>query len=1032
MKNNILFLICMLLCPLGKTFARVETPEWQSQYAIGLNKLAPHAYVWPYKEGDINSVRAQDYEQSPYYMSLNGTWKFNWVRNPDKRPVNFYRPDFYTGGWNDIQVPGNWECQNYGIPIYVNETYEFDDPMFHFKKNPPFVPYEDNEVGSYRRTFVLPESWIGRRIVLCFEGVTSFYYVWLNGELLGYNQDSKTPAEWDITNKVKQGENTLAVEVYRWSAGAYLECQDMWRLSGIERDVYLYSTPEEYIADYKVVSPLDKNLYKDGEFSLDVHIGGLKGRHGITVHYGLFDADHRMVAQDGGSPVRDSIVSFDAIIPDVKPWNAEHPYLYTLVVDLKDEQGQVIETTGCPVGFKTSEIKNGRFCINGVPVLVKGVNRHEFSEQGHTVSKELMLKDIQLMKQNNINTVRCAHYPNHSYWYQLCDRYGLYVIDEANIESHGMGYGPATLAKDTSWLSAHMDRTRRMYERTKNNPSVTIWSLGNEAGNGINFEKTYEWLKSVETNRPVQYERAEQNFNTDIYCRMYRSIDEIKAYLAQPDIYRPFILCEYAHAMGNSVGGLKDYWDVFESEPMAQGGCIWDWVDQSFREVDSDGRWYWSYGGDYGPDGVPSFGSFCCNGLVNAVREPHPHLFAVKKVYQYIKSRLIDNEYLTVTVKNWYDFTDLKNYTLDWNVTADNGNILAQGEVITACAPHETVEIVLGKVKLPRDVKEAYLNLSWTPNQASAFVDTNCEVAYDQFVLLANSKYEAKIDLPSGTKLERDGYTWFNDKVSATVSPETGALISYKYRGEEWLSQPVELSLYRPLTENDKKDKHGGMLWKKAGLDKISQKVTSIKPSKNGFTVDVSVLNAKDNEIGTGSFVYTLDRKGMLKINTVFTPDTAIVKSLPRVGLTFRMPVANCCDVTYLGRGDFENYVDRAAGKIGIYETSPFAMFHYYVMPQSTGNRIDTRWLALTGEKGSGWKIISDKPFQFSVLPYSDINIEAATHINDLNFDGEVTVHVDAAQTGVGTATCGPGVLPVYWLPLESYEFDFTFIPVKE
>ena len=455
MKNNILFLICMLLCPLGKTFARVETPEWQSQYAIGLNKLAPHAYVWPYKEGDINSVRAQDYEQSPYYMSLNGTWKFNWVRNPDKRPVNFYRPDFYTGGWNDIQVPGNWECQNYGIPIYVNETYEFDDPMFHFKKNPPFVPYEDNEVGSYRRTFVLPESWIGRRIVLCFEGVTSFYYVWLNGELLGYNQDSKTPAEWDITNKVKQGENTLAVEVYRWSAGAYLECQDMWRLSGIERDVYLYSTPEEYIADYKVVSPLDKNLYKDGEFSLDVHIGGLKGRRGVTVHYGLFDADHRMVAQDGGSPVRDSIVSFDAIIPDVKPWNAEHPYLYTLVVDLKDEQGQVIETTGCPVGFKTSEIKNGRFCINGVPVLVKGVNRHEFSEQGRTVSKELMLKDIQLMKQNNINTVRCAHYPNHSYWYQLCDRYGLYVIDEANIESHGMGYGPATLAKDTSWLSAH-------------------------------------------------------------------------------------------------------------------------------------------------------------------------------------------------------------------------------------------------------------------------------------------------------------------------------------------------------------------------------------------------------------------------------------------------------------------------------------------------------------------------------------------------------------------------------------------------
>ena len=1010
--------------------ARDTQPEWQSQYATGLNKLTPHAYVWPDKRGDVEAIREQAYESSPYYMSLNGAWRFNWVRNPDTRPAEFYRPDYYVGNWNEIEVPGNWERQGYGTAIYVNESYEFDDPMFHFKKNPPLVPYAENEVGSYRRTFTVPESWEDRRIVLCFEGVASFYYVWLNGELLGYNQDSKTPAEWDITNRVKPGENVLAVEVYRWSAGSYLECQDMWRLSGIERDVYLYSTPQQYIADYKVVSPLDKQAYKDGELSLAVHVGGAREDDMPTVAYELYDADNRLVVRDTREVSADSIVRFEQVIPDAKAWSAEHPYLYTLVVNLKDEAGRVVETTGTMVGFKTSEIKDGRFCINGVPILVKGVNRHEFSDRGRTVSKELMLEDIRLMKQNNINTVRCAHYPNNPYWYYLCDRYGLYVIDEANIESHGMGYGPATLAKDTTWLKAHMDRTRRMYERSKNHPSISIWSLGNEAGNGINFEETYKWLKSVETNRPVQYERAEQNFNTDIYCRMYRSIEEIKAYLAQPDIYRPFILCEYAHAMGNSEGGLQDYWKVFESEPMAQGGCIWDWVDQSFREVDANGRWYWSYGGDYGPEGIPSFGSFCCNGLVNAAREPHPHLFAVKKVYQYIKSTLTDARNLTVTVKNWHDFTDLKDYTLHWNVTADNGTVLARGEQVVACAPHQTVDVTLGSVAMPDNAREVYLNLSWTPNRATAFVKTTDEVAYDQFVIEAHPRYTAKIDLPSGRSIKRTDYTWGNDRVSATVSPETGALVSYRYNGNEMLAEPLLLSLYRPLTENDKKDKTSGQLWVKAGLSSVSQQVTSIEPIKNGFEVAVALANAQGQLVGTGTLTYTLDRKGLLMVNTRFTPDTTVVKSLPRVGLTFGMPAEKSRRVTYLGRGDMETYVDRLAGKIAIYETTPDEMFHCYVVPQATGNRTDTRWATLSDEAGHGWKIVADAPFQFSATPYSDACIDAATHVNELQADGTVTVHIDAAQTGVGTATCGPGVLPAYRLPLETYQFGFTFIPV--
>lgn len=1032
MKRTIWTGLCLACLTAATMQAQQNQPEWQSQYATGLNKLTPHAYVWPYAAGDVEAIREQACESSPYYMSLNGAWRFNWVRNPDTRPVDFYRPDYYVGNWNEIEVPGNWERQGYGTAIYVNESYEFDDPMFNFKKNPPLVPYAENEVGSYRRTFTVPDSWAGRRIVLCFEGAASFYYVWLNGELLGYNQDSKTPAEWDVTDRVKPGENVLAVEVYRWSAGSYLECQDMWRLSGIERDVYLYSTPQQYIADYKVVSPLDRQDYRDGELSLAVHVGGVGGIEKPTVAYELYDADNRLVVRDTREVSADSIVSFEQVIPDAHPWSAEQPYLYTLVVNLKDEAGRVVETTGCPVGFKTSEIKEGRFCINGVPVLVKGVNRHEFSDRGRTVSKELMLKDIQLMKQNNINTVRCAHYPNNPYWYYLCDRYGLYVIDEANIESHGMGYGPATLAKDTTWLKAHMDRTRRMYERSKNHPSISIWSLGNEAGNGVNFEHTYRWLKSVETNRPVQYERAEQNFNTDIYCRMYRSIDEIKAYLAQPDIYRPFILCEYAHAMGNSEGGLQDYWKVFESEPMAQGGCIWDWVDQSFREVDANGRWYWSYGGDYGPEGIPSFGSFCCNGLVNAAREPHPHLHAVKHVYQYIKSTLTDADNLTVTVKNWHDFTDLDAYTLHWNVTADNGTVVARGEQVVACAPHQTVDVALGRVALPRDAREAYLNLSWTPNYATAFVQTTDEVAYDQFVLKANPRYEAKIDLPSGRSLKRDGYTWSNDRVSASVSPETGALTSYRYNGAEMIASPLVLSLYRPLTENDKKDKTSGQLWAKAGLSSVSQRVTSIEPGKNGCEVAIALTNAQGQSIGEGTLTYAFDRKGVLTVHTTFTPDTTVVKSLPRVGLTFGMPTGNCRRVTYLGRGDMETYVDRLAGKIALYETSPDAMFHCYVVPQATGNRTDTRWVTFGSEAGNGWRVTADAPFQFSATPYTDACIDAATHVNELHADGTVTVHLDAAQTGVGTATCGPGILPAYRLPLDTYRFDFTFVPVTK
>lgn len=708
-------------------------------------------------------------------------------------------------------------------------------------------------------------------------------------------------------------------------------------------------------------------------------------------------------------------------LPKVKRWSAEHPYLYTLIISLKDTSGEIIHLTGCNVGFRTSEIKDGRFCINGVPILVKGANRHEHSQLGRTVSKELMEQDIRLMKQNNLNTVRNSHYPTHPYWYHLCDLYGLYIIDEANIESHGMGYGAASLAKDSTWLPAHMDRVQRMYERSKNHPAIIIWSLGNEAGNGINFERTYDWMKSVEQSRPVQYERAEQQYNTDIYCRMYRSVDELLAYAHQtsPKVYRPFIMTEYLHTMGNSGGGLKEYMEVFESEPVVQGGCIWDWVDQSFREVDAHGKWYWAYGGDYGPENIPSFGNFCCNGLVNAVREPHPHLKEVKKAYQYIKCTLKDPKNLTIAIKNWYDFTNLNAYVLKWSIVGDNGKMLAKGEQSIEVAPHATTEVSLGGVRLPWNIREAYLNLSWTPKKKSAFIGTDDEVAYDQFVLPANSQYR-----PTLAKL--------SEKPEIQIDPKTGALTSYIYEGQEYLASPVRLSLYRPATDNDNREKKGGAkVWRKLGLNHLVQRVLSVKTSGHTTYSEVKLLNDKNDTIGSATFEYTIRKDGILSVQTRFVPDTTFVSSLARVGLVFEMP-HSFNRVTYLGRGEHETYADRKlSGRIGIYHTDAERMFHYYVRPQATGNRTDVRWMQVSDELEKGLSVWGEKPFEFSVSPFTDENIDAAGHINELKRNGTVTVHLDALQSGVGTATCGPGVLAPYLVPVKEYLFSFEIRPLK-
>lgn len=1016
------------------------TPEWQTIDAYRNGQIPSHALVVPYADTqsaprDIADFR---FEQSPYYMSLNGKWKFQWTKNPDLRPVGFQDDSFDVTAWKDINVPGNWERQGYGTAVYTNTTYEFDSEWAGFKKDWPTVPTATNEVGSYRRSFTIPEGWEGRRVVLCVEGAISFYYAWVNGQYLGCNMDSKDAAEWDITSLLRKGENTVSLEVYRWSAGAYYECQDFWRLSGIERDVYLYSTPRTYVSDFTVHSPLDAT-YTDGVMDLTVDVEGLPAAPAVkpgkrarrshtavpdtySVAYRLLDADGATVLS--GEKAAAGKVTFADTLANARKWSAEHPNLYTLVIDLRNAKGEITETVGCNVGFKTSEIKNGLWLVNGIAAKIKGANRHAHSQMGRTVPRDTALLDIKLFKENNLNAVRDCHYPQDRYWYYLCDKYGIYVCDEANAESHGYGYGSESLAKRPEWINAIIDRENRMWNKSKNNPSVTFYSLGNECGNGIVFEEAYKWFKSVEPNRPVQYERALEDWNSDIYANMYREHEMVRKYGEDPAMKRPFILCEYAHAMGNSVGGLKDYWDIFEASPKLQGGFIWDWVDQSFVETDANGRQYFAYGGDFGPANVPSDNSFLCNGLVTSTRQLHPSMAEVRKVYQNIKCRLAVPATLTVDVRNWFDFTDLDQYTLRWKVTTPSGKVVKQGEKTVKCAPGASTQISLGEYT-PVDEPEAYLDLSWTPKHATAMIPTSHEVAYDQFVL---SGTPAPAPSLTAAKLKRKNNTFTSGDITFTIDPATGAIAQLSTGVEQILAAPIALSLWRPATENDKAWGGEEKKWKDAGLDSLTQVAGKMTVKNNVVTVPVDILGRQGQHVGNASITYYINTDGQLAVTTAFTPDTATVKALARVGLTFRTPADVAPSVTYLGLSG-EAYADRtAAGRIGQWTVKPIDDFYHYNKPSAAGNHMFTRWMQLDGT--NGLRVAADRKFQFSVYPYSDQCVDAAQHTSDLQPDGLMTIHLDVEQSGVGTATCGPGVLPQYQVKVQPTTFTF-FLSAK-
>ncbi|MBN1126987.1 MAG: discoidin domain-containing protein [Sedimentisphaerales bacterium] len=989
--------------------------DWENQEMIGQNKEDAHATLMPYP--DAASAVKGTREASPYHQSLNGLWKFHWVKQPSERPVDFYKPDYDVSAWDEIPVPSNWQLHGYGVPIYVNVKYPFSH-------RPPIILSDDtpsdytqktlrNPVGSYRRTFTVPDGWKGRKVIVHFDGVESAFYLWINGKKVGYSQGSRTPAEFNITDYLQPGKNLLAAEVYRWSDGSYLECQDFWRLSGIFRDVYLYSIPQVHIRDFWVWSDLDEN-YRDAEMKVrvKVHNYAANAVDSYTVEVALLDDQNKPVQSNTLMKIKSGDISSNGelvledkeTIRNPKKWTAETPNLYKVILTLKDASGEVVEVVQTDFGFREVEIKNAQLLVNGVPIYVKGVNRHEHDpDTGHYVSVKSMIEDILLMKRHNINTVRTCHYANDPKWFELCNRYGLYLIGEANIESHGMGYGEQSLAKDPTWKKAHLDRTIRMVERDKNHPCIIIWSLGNEAGDGVNFQATSAWIHENDPTRPVHYERAGQAPHTDIVCPMYASIENISGY-AKRNPYRPLILCEYAHAMGNSVGNLQDYWDAIEAYPSLQGGCIWDWVDQGLRKFEN-GRMFWAYGGDYGD--VPNDDNFCCNGLVQPDRKPNPSLLEVKKVYQYIKAEPVDLAAGTVKIRNKYAFQNLDGFVdIFWEL-AEDGDVIQKGQLPSlslAAGEEKTVIIPLKKPDL-REGSEYRLKVIFALADNQLWASKGHVLAWDQFKMpydvspLQQARAE---DMPILNVIQPgDGIKVFNRDFAVVVGKENGVIQSFTYKGTELLVKPLVPNFWRPLTDND--DGNNAIrrlgVWKEAGSNrKINNvEVEQIEAGAVRITVEAT-LPAGDSDWRNTYMIYG---NGDVVVEASFAPGDKLPE-LPRFGMQTAIP-KSFDTMTWYGRGPQENYWDRKTGAaIGYYNGKVEDLDHDYVKPQENSNRCDVRWLALSDGKGKGLMAVGMPLLSVSAWPYTQEDLDKAMHIHELPRSNFITVNLDLKQTGVG------------------------------
>ncbi|HPC95167.1 MAG TPA: glycoside hydrolase family 2 TIM barrel-domain containing protein [Sedimentisphaerales bacterium] len=1040
--------------------AWAQAPEWENEQVIGINKEPPAATGLSFADAE-SAIRAYTMKNAadavkkwtacPYWQSLNGRWKFHWVKSPDERPADFYKPDFDVSGWDEIPVPSNWEIHGYGTPIYSNIRYPHvrQPPKILGDVPPDFTAAkEPNPVGSYRTTFTVPKKWGGREVFIHFEGVASAFYLWINGEKVGYSEGSRTPAEFRITRYLQPGRNVLAAEVYRWSDGSYLEDQDFWRLSGIFRDVYLFSTPAVRLRDMFVLNDLDEQ-YRDAQVRITAKVSNLSDRQATRqVRATLVGADNRKTPLGHTElttiqPGQEAILTLTGNVANPRKWTAETPNLYVVVLELLDADGRIAEVKACRFGFREVERKDRQFFVNGVSVKLKGVNRHEHDpDRGQAVEIGSMIRDIELMKQNNINTVRTCHYPDHPLWYDLCDLYGIFVIDEANVESHGMGYGRETLAAVDSWKTAHVDRNVRMVERDKNHPCVVIWSLGNEAGPGPNFEAAAQAIRELDTSRPIHYERM--NSVADIDSVMYPSVAALIAQ-GRSDAPKPFLMCEYAHAMGNAIGNLQEYWNAIETYPRLIGGCIWDWVDQGLRKytgataADGSKEWFFAYGGDYGDR--PNDNNFCCNGVVTPDRAVTAKLREVKKVYQYVGFTLdtVTDESVTVKLTNKYFFTDLDRFDLEWQLT-EEGTVVKKGRAkLDSTAPGQSTKVVL-RVPQPR-LKlgaEYFLNVSLTRKDKTLYSRAGHAVASEQMKLPYATPETPQMDLatlPAVTLTDgNDAIVVRGKGFQATFGRSSGTLSSLVYDGAEVIhdGHGPRLNLYRALVDND--------VWmrrdvERTGLRNLTYTVKDVsaeQPSPGIVRVRCTVDCAGRSESGmVHTATFTVFGNGTIDVANQVEP-YGNLSVLPKLGVSLVLP-KGFDTLTWLGRGPHESYVDRKrSADVGLYRGSVAAQYERYVRPQENGNKTEVRWAALTNREDKGLLVVTDGTHSISAHHNSAQDYDEARNIHRVVPRAEVYLCIDAAHMGLGGASCGPRPLQEYTLTARPTRFRYGLRPATK
>ncbi|MBQ5662845.1 MAG: DUF4981 domain-containing protein [Bacteroidaceae bacterium] len=1021
-------IISLLLSAMALSAGAQTFNEWKDPGVNEVNRAPMHSHYFAYETAEAATVGEK--ENSSNYMTLNGDWKFLWVENSDARPTDFWKKGYDDKGWGIIPVPGVWELHGYGNPLYLNIGYAWRNQ---FRNNPPEVPVENNHVGSYRREITIPAEWKGKDVIAHFGSVTSNIYLWVNGKFVGYSEDSKLEAEFNLTRYIKPGEkNLVAFQVFRWCDGTYLEDQDFFRYSGVGRDCYLYARNSKRIEDIRVTPDLTDD-YANGTLTIDLKLKG-----GGKVDLKLTDADGKVVAE----AVSDGKKTVKMKVSNPYKWTAETPYLYTLMANLNGSE----EYIPINVGFRKVEIKNAQLLVNGQPILIKGANRHELDpDGGYVISRERMLQDIQIMKKFNLNAVRTCHYPDDSYWYDLCDRYGIYMVAEANIESHGMGYGEHTLAKRDDYKKAHMERNQRNVQRNFNHPSIIFWSLGNEAGYGPNFEAAYEWVKSEDPSRPVQYERAGYEGKTDIYCPMYADYGWCERYCSDSKYQKPLIQCEYAHAMGNSQGGFKEYWELIRKFPKYQGGFIWDFVDQSIRWKGKNGKMIYGYGGDFNRFDA-SDENFCDNGLISPDRVPNPHMYEVGYFYQNIWTTLTDVAKREVQIYNENFFSDLSAYYMEWTLLKD-GRPMRSGRVENInAAPQQRVKmnIPYGNVD---NSGEWLLNVAYRLKNSDNLLPAGYTVAKEQLALtdapatnmqLANIVTKNTTVVPPTIKDNDRNYLIVEGcRFRMEFDRKSGYLTTYIVDGTEFIKEGCELkpNFWRAPTDNDfgAKLQQRYRVWRNPTI-----RLKELKKRVENEQAIVEALYDIPDAKAKLSMAYTISNSGAVKVTqSMTTTKDAKVSNMFRFGIQMPMPY-DFETVEYYGRGPGENYIDRnSCADLGIYRQSVDEQFYPYIRPQENGTRSDLRWWRVLNAAGTGVEITSEAPFSASALHYTIESLDEGEykkqgHSQEVEKADLTNLCIDKVQMGLGCVNSW-GALPMnkYQVPYKDYSFTFIIRPVK-